>query len=104
MPLEYFHPAVRQWFLERIGSPSPPQPEGWPLIAAGRHTLVAAPTGTGKTLAAFLWALDGLLRRGASLPDETQVLYVSPLKALSNDVQKNLQAPLAELTLMEGAF
>ena len=104
MPLDFFHPAVRQWFLERIGTPSPPQEMGWPLIAAGRHTLVAAPTGTGKTLAAFLWALDGLLRRGSELPDETLVLYVSPLKALGNDVRRNLDAPLRELETRDSSF
>jgi len=100
-PLASFHPTVARWFRERIGVPSPAQAEGWPRIRSGAHTLIAAPTGSGKTLAAFLWALDGLLRQGGSLPDETQVLYVSPLKALSNDVQKNLQAPLAELTLLD---
>ena len=104
MPLDFFHPAVRQWFLERIGAPSAPQREGWPLIAEGRHTLVAAPTGTGKTLAAFLWALDGLLRQGPALPDETLVLYVSPLKALGNDVRKNLDAPLRELETRDPSF
>src|SRR5512143_3170143 len=103
-PLAGFHPSVARWFTERIGVPSPAQAEGWPLIRTGAHTLIAAPTGSGKTLAAFLWALDGLLRQGTDLKDETQVLYVSPLKALSNDVQKNLQAPLAELTLLESAF
>ncbi|HYJ32750.1 MAG TPA: DEAD/DEAH box helicase [Candidatus Binatia bacterium] len=100
-PLDGFHPTVARWFRERVGVPSPAQAEGWPRIRSGAHTLIAAPTGSGKTLAAFLWALDGLLRQGAALPDETQVLYVSPLKALSNDVQKNLQAPLAELTLLD---
>jgi len=99
--LATFHPTVARWFAERVGAPSPAQAEGWPRIRSGAHTLIAAPTGSGKTLAAFLWALDGLLRQGAALPDETQVLYVSPLKALSNDVQKNLQAPLAELTLLD---
>src|SRR5882672_10066672 len=98
MPLQEFHPSVRRWFLERIGKPSPPQRDGWPSIRSGAHTLIAAPTGTGKTLAAFLWAIDGLLRQGEDLRDETQVLYVSPLKALGNDVQKNLQGPLAELS------
>src|SRR5215470_5189954 len=97
MALEPFHPAVQRWFRERIGTPSPPQVEGWPRIRSGRHTLIAAPTGTGKTLAAFLWAIDGLLRQAEELRDETRVLYVSPLRALGNDVQKNLMGPLAEL-------
>src|SRR5512134_1653786 len=97
MPLSAFHPTVRRWFAQRLGEPSPPQREGWPAIRAGGHTLIAAPTGSGKTLAAFLWAIDELLRQGDALPDATQILYVSPLKALGNDVQKNLQAPLAEL-------
>ena len=92
-----FHPTLVRWFRERVGEPTRPQREGWPAIAAGEHTLIAAPTGTGKTLAAFLWALDGLLRQGDALPDTTQVLYVSPLRALSNDVQKNLSGPLEEL-------
>src|ERR1043165_1944037 len=104
MPLDFFHPAVRQWFLEQVGTPSPPQAEGWPLIAGGKHTLVAAPTGTGKKLAAFLWARDGLLRQGAALPDQTLVLYVSPLKALGNDVRKNLDAPLRELEKRDPSF
>jgi len=95
--LDSFHPAVQKWFAARLGEPTPPQREGWPPIRAGRHTLIAAPTGSGKTLAAFLSAIDSLIRQGAGLPDETQVLYVSPLRALSNDVQKNLQGPLAEI-------
>ncbi len=102
--LHEFHPAVRRWFEERLGAPSPPQIEGWPHIRAGRHTLIAAPTGSGKTLAAFLSALDGLLRQGDRLADETQVLYVSPLKALSNDVQKNLSRPLAEIRALDPAL
>ncbi len=95
--LSSFHPAVSRWFSARFGEPTECQREGWPAIADGRHTLIAAPTGSGKTLAAFLWAIDGLLRKGPALADATEVLYVSPLRALSNDVQKNLQSPLAEL-------
>src|SRR5262249_42235491 len=79
-----FHPAVAEWFTSRFGQATPPQQEGWPAIGEGRHTLIAAPTGSGKTLAAFLWAIDGLFRQGEALPDATQVLYVSPLRALSN--------------------
>ena len=96
--LDAFHPAVQRWFQERLGEPTPPQRDGWPLIREGRHVLIAAPTGAGKTLAAFLSAIDILLRQGPYLSEETQVLYVSPLKALGNDVQKNLSAPLAEMT------
>ena len=95
--LATFHPAIQKWFEERLGEPTPPQREGWPPIREGRHTLIAAPTGSGKTLAAFLSAIDSLVRQGAGLPDETQVLYISPLRALSNDVQKNLQGPLEEI-------
>ena len=104
MPLTPFHPTLARWFRERIGSPSPPQVEGWPRIRSGAHTLIAAPTGTGKTLAAFLWALDDLLREGAALRDEMRVLYVSPLKALGNDVRKNLQRPLEELRALDPAL
>ena len=95
--LQTFHPTVGQWFGERLGAPSAPQQQGWPRIQDGEHVLIAAPTGSGKTLAAFLCSLDGLLQQGDALPDAMQVLYISPLKALSNDVQKNLAAPLAEL-------
>ncbi|MET0226747.1 MAG: DEAD/DEAH box helicase, partial [Dokdonella sp.] len=97
MPLDTFHPAVAQWFRGAFTAPTPAQAEAWPAIAAGRHTLIAAPTGSGKTLAAFLAAIDDLVRRGVeqALPDETAVVYVSPLKALSNDVRVNLEAPLA---------
>ena len=96
-----FHSAVQGWFASRLGEPTAPQREGWPLIREGRHVLIAAPTGSGKTLAAFLSAVDSLLRQGPDLPDQTQVLYVSPLRALSNDVQKNLQGPLAEIRARE---
>jgi ATP-dependent helicase Lhr and Lhr-like helicase len=91
-----FHPAVARWFDQTFGSPTEPQVPGWPAIQSGRHVLISAPTGSGKTLAAFLASLDVLFREGveADLPDETQVVYVSPLKALSNDIRKNLQEPL----------
>jgi ATP-dependent Lhr-like helicase len=95
--LSSFHPAIQRWFSDRLGEPTLPQRDGWPPIRAGEHTLIAAPTGSGKTLAAFLSAIDSLIRQGDALADETQVLYVSPLRALSNDVQKNLQGPLAEI-------
>src|SRR5690348_12310371 len=97
MPLSSFHPAVATWFERSLGEPTLPQRDAWPAIARGEHTLIAAPTGSGKTLAAFLWAIDALVResvQNAALPDETRVLYVSPLKALSHDVDKNLQLPL----------
>ncbi len=97
VPLNGFHPTIQAWFAEQLGEPTAPQARGWPLIRAGKHTLIAAPTGSGKTLAAFLSAIDALVGGGAELPDETRVLYVSPLKALGNDVQKNLSKPLAEL-------
>src|SRR6266545_6554680 len=87
-PLAAFHSAVQRWFAERLGEPTAPQREGWPLIREGRNVLIAAPTGSGKTLAAFLSAIDSLLQKGSDLTDETSALYVSPLRALSNDVQK----------------
>jgi ATP-dependent helicase Lhr and Lhr-like helicase len=92
-----FHPAVEAWFRKAFAAPTEAQARAWPAIQAGRHVLVAAPTGSGKTLAAFLAAIDALVRRGVqeALPDETRVVYVSPLKALSNDIQRNLEAPLA---------
>ncbi|MGN6593230.1 MAG: DEAD/DEAH box helicase, partial [Terriglobales bacterium] len=100
------HPAVERWFADRFGTASEPQALGWPVIAAGRDTLIAAPTGSGKTLAAFLIALDALFRQAAAgaLGDETRIVYVSPLKALANDVQKNLEAPLAEIRAVAGAM
>ncbi|HTU48895.1 MAG TPA: DEAD/DEAH box helicase [Bryobacteraceae bacterium] len=97
-----FDPIVERWFRERFGSPTEPQALGWPEIAAGRDTLISAPTGSGKTLAAFLICIDRLVRaaRAGTLKDETQVVYVSPLKALSNDVHRNLEAPLAEIAAL----
>ncbi len=99
MTLSGFHPVVSRWFESRFRDPTEPQRGAWPIIQAGRHALIAAPTGSGKTFAAFLAAIDSLLRQGldGTLGDETQVVYVSPLKALSNDVQKNLAEPLAEI-------
>jgi ATP-dependent Lhr-like helicase len=98
-PLSEFHPVVRRWFTETLGRPSPPQVRGWPAIASGAHTLILAPTGTGKTLAAFLWELNALITEGQRepLPNAVQILYVSPLKALGNDIHRNLEQPLAEL-------
>ncbi|MGE5819290.1 MAG: DEAD/DEAH box helicase, partial [Deltaproteobacteria bacterium] len=94
-----FHPIVWRWFVERFREPTPPQYNGWRSIAAGDSTLIAAPTGSGKTLAAFLWSIDRLVKRAAQggLENATSVVYVSPLKALSNDIAKNLQTPLAEI-------
>ena len=95
MSLSAFHPAVSQWFTSTLGEPTPAQVKGWAAIREGRHTLIAAPTGSGKTLAAFLNALDDLFREGLNgpLPDEVRVVYVSPLKALSADIHKNLAEP-----------
>lgn len=100
MALDSFHPLVRDWFESRLGQPTAPQVDGWRQIGAGRDTLIAAPTGSGKTLAAFLWALNDLVTAAVEgrLEDETSVIYISPLKALGNDIQKNLQQPLAEIT------
>ena len=101
-PLAPFHPIVRQWFADTLGAPSAPQRAGWPAIAAGHDTLILAPTGTGKTLAAFLWELNALITEGiergpSGLANAVHLLYVSPLKALNNDVQRNLEGPLAQL-------
>ena len=97
--LPRFHPIVRKWFKETFGKPSDPQRQGWPAIASGEHTLILAPTGTGKTLAAFLWELNELISRGVKepLPNTVHLLYISPLKALNNDIQRNLDRPLTEL-------
>ncbi len=100
--LDGFHPAVAGWFAAKFGTPTEPQLFGWPRIQRGEDTLIAAPTGSGKTLAAFLACLDAMIREGSALRDETQALYISPLKALANDVQKNLIEPLAELRRLEG--
>ncbi len=99
MPLAGFHPAVSRWFADRFDAPTRPQHLGWEAIRSGQHTLIAAPTGSGKTLAAFLNALDELLREGLDreLPDEVRVVYVSPLKALSADIHKNLVEPRREI-------
>jgi ATP-dependent Lhr-like helicase len=97
--LAWAHPVVREWFVGKFGTPTAPQELGWPLILAGRPTLISAPTGSGKTLAAFLICIDKLIRKAmdGSLQPDTAVVYVSPLKALSNDIQKNLEQPLREI-------
>src|SRR6202035_2617087 len=108
--LDPFHPAVAAWFSRTFDAPTPAQERAWPALRSGQHVLVAAPTGSGKTFAAFLAAIDQLVKEGLEgpLPDETRIVYVSPLKALSNDIQRNLDAPLegireelAALTLPE---
>ena len=102
--LEWAHPLVRDWFVGCFGTPTEPQQEGWPQILAGKTTLISAPTGSGKTLAAFLICIDRLVRKAirGELTDCTEVLYVSPLKALSNDIQKNLEIPLGEILQLAG--
>ncbi len=99
MSLDGFHPVIAEWFRRRFGKPTDVQERSWPAIQSGADVLIAAPTGSGKTLAAFLSCLDRLFQRALSgaLEDRTDVLYVSPLKALSNDIQKNLQQPLGEI-------
>jgi len=100
--LAWAHPLVQEWFVSRFGTPTEPQEQGWPHILAGQTTLIAAPTGSGKTLAAFLACIDRLVRKALAggLTDRTEVLYVSPLKALGNDIQKNLEIPLGEILQM----
>jgi ATP-dependent helicase Lhr and Lhr-like helicase len=102
--LDWAHPLVREWFVSKFGTPTEPQEQGWPHILAGRTTLISAPTGSGKTLAAFLACIDRLVRKalGGELRDRTEVLYVSPLKALGNDIQKNLEQPLSEILQLAG--
>src|SRR6266403_5258268 len=103
-PLSWAHPLVAEWFTNKFGTPTEPQELGWPHILAGRTTLISAPTGSGKTLAAFLACIDRLVRKALAgdLQDKTEVLYVSPLKALGNDIQKNLEIPLGEILQMAG--
>ena len=95
---------MQEWFVSRFGTPTEPQEQGWPHILAGHTTLISAPTGSGKTLAAFLACIDRLVRKALAgdLRDRTEVLYVSPLKALGNDIQKNLEVPLGEILQMAG--
>ncbi len=102
--LAWAHPLVAEWFVQRFSTPTEPQEQGWPHILAGRTTLISAPTGSGKTLAAFLACIDRLVRKALAgdLADRTEVLYVSPLKALGNDIQKNLEVPLGEILAMAG--
>ena len=108
MSQNYFHTAVNQWFNQTFAQPTGVQRQAWPAIKAKQHALIAAPTGSGKTLAAFLAAIDDLVREGLEkgLRNETHVLYISPLKALSNDIQKNLQLPLNGIrdTLLESGL
>ena len=91
-----FHPHTRAWFESTFAKPTDVQTRSWPVIAAGRHALITAPTGSGKTLTAFLWALDAFVS-GRYEPGATRVLYISPLKALNNDIQRNLLEPLGAL-------
>ena len=99
MSLSEFHPLIQKWFQSRFSGPTEPQTEGWPIIASGKHALIAAPTGSGKTLTAFLACIDQLLKLSLlqELTDETHIVYVSPLRALSNDMHRNLEVPLAEI-------
>src|SRR5947209_12616013 len=99
MPLQNFHPLIRQWFQACFREPTEAQRLGWPAIQERQNTLIAAPTGSGKTLSAFMASLDRLLRLALAgeLRDQTYVVYVSPLRALSNDIERNLQGPLADI-------
>src|SRR5947207_410083 len=102
--LAWAHPLVAEWFVRKFGTPTEPQEQGWPHILAGRTTLISAPTGSGKTLAAFLTCIDTLVRKALTgqLADRTEILYISPLKALGNDIQKNLEVPLGEIMALAG--
>src|SRR5271168_722938 len=102
--LEWAHPLIRDWFVGRFGTPTEPQELGWPPILERKTTLISAPTGSGKTLAAFLVCIDGLVRKAlrGELTDRTEIVYVSPLKALGNDIQKNLEIPLSEILQLAG--
>src|SRR4030081_1838232 len=97
-----FDPLISEWFSRRFAQPTAPQSLGWPEIRSGHDVLISAPTGSGKTLAAFLLCIDDLVQaaRAGSLGDQVEMIYVSPLKALSNDVQKNLEPPLAEIAAL----
>ena len=107
-PLETFLPAVHTWFKEHFGVPTPPQSQGWPAIQRGDNTLILSPTGSGKTLAAFLWGIDQIYRsliavqsvsiKNKQSPAGVRLLYISPLKALNNDVNRNLRVPLQGIT------
>jgi ATP-dependent Lhr-like helicase len=102
--LEWAHPLIRDWFVSRFGTPTEPQEQGWPHILERKATLISAPTGSGKTLAAFLVCIDTLVRKAlrGELTDKTEILYISPLKALGNDIQKNLEIPLGEILHLAG--
>src|SRR5215472_5192478 len=102
--LHWAHPLLQEWFVGRFGTPTEPQEQGWPHILAECTTLISAPTGSGKTLAAFLACIDRLVRKALSgeLYDRTEVLYVSPLKALGNDIQKNLEVLSARSNSWQG--
>src|SRR5512143_2752753 len=103
-PAELFHPLVADWFSRRFAHPTEAQTRAWAALESGRDVLVSAPTGSGKTLAAFLLCIDRLIREALDgrLQDETRVVYVSPLKALGYDIQKNLDRPLAEIAALAG--